>query len=151
MKPVSRQHITQFLREAIGIHTCDRRSTKSSIYTNFPTYTFEPNFPELDPLWKPDVRETDSAQEARLKSLLDDVFTHDESSFISFTSHSGSIGALLRAVKHRPFRLVTGAVIPVLVKAERIHSEGPLTSLAASTSAPLCTANPTPSPSPTSA
>ena len=137
----------QSLREAIGIHTCDRRSSKSSIHAAFPTYKFEPGFPELDPLWQPDVRETDSAQEARLKSLLDDVFTHDESTFISFTSHSGSIGALLRAIKHRPFRLVTGAVIPVLVKAERCHAEGPSTSIASSTSAPVCTVNPTPSPS----
>jgi broad specificity phosphatase PhoE len=144
--PISHPFIPQvkeFLREAIGIHTCDRRRSKSYIQSTFPNYTFEPGFPEHDPLWKPDVRETDSAQEARLKELLDDIFTHDQSTFISLSSHSGSIGALLRALKHRPFRLVTGAVIPVLVRAERIYGEGPSTRIATSTSAPPCTVNPT--------
>lgn len=50
--------------------------------------------------------------------LLDDVFGNDGSSFVSFTSHSGAIGSLLRVLGHQEFRLATGAVIPVLVRAE---------------------------------
>ncbi|MCJ1430630.1 hypothetical protein MMC29_008548 [Sticta canariensis] len=137
--------VKELLREAIGIHTCDRRSSKSYIHSTYPSFVFEPNFAETDPLWTADERETDSAQQARLKRLLDDLFTHDRSTFISLTSHSGSIAAILRAVGHRPFGLVTGAVIPVLVRAETIQGSAPSTSIAPSTSAPTCTVDPTPS------
>jgi hypothetical protein len=60
-----------------------------------------------------------------MRELLDDVFQNDENTWISFTSHSGSIGAILSAIEHRQFSLLTGAVIPALVKAERIHSPPP--------------------------
>ncbi len=113
------------------------------IHESFPTYTFETGFTEIDPLWTPDVRETDSALDARSKELLDDVFSHDHSTYGSFTSHSGAIGAILRVLGHREFSLVTGAVIPVLVKAETIYSTAPYSSIAASTPAPSCAANPT--------
>lgn len=78
-----------------------------------------------------------------MKLLLDDVFSHDDSTYISFTSHSGAIGGILRVLGHRQFSLVTGAVIPVLVKAETVYSTPPSTSIAPSTFAPTCTANPT--------
>lgn len=136
----------QLLREGIGIHTCDRRSSKSDIHSTYPTYAFEPDFAETDPLWTADERESDSAQEARLTRLLDDLFTHDRGTYLSLTSHSGSIAAVLRAVGHRPFGLVTGAVIPVLVRAETIAGAAPSTSIAPSTPAPTCTVDPTPSP-----
>ena len=112
--------IKELLREVNGVHTCDRRSTKSYIHSEFPLYTFEPGFAENDELWSPDIRESDPALDARLKTLLDDIFTHDDSTYISFSSHSGAISALLRDLGHRPFRLSTGGVIPVLVKAETI-------------------------------
>ena len=53
-----------------------------------------------------------------MKKLLDDIFAHDESTYISFTTHSGSIASILRVIGHREFRLPTGAVIPVLIKGE---------------------------------
>ena len=112
--------IKELLREVNGVHTCDRRSTKSYIHSEFPLYTFEPGFAENDELWSPDIRESDPALDARLKKLLDDIFTHDDSTYISFSSHSGGISALLRDLGHRPFRLWTGGVIPVLVKTEII-------------------------------
>lgn len=61
--------------------------------------------------------------QTRMKKLLDDIFTHDNSTYISFTTHSGSIASLLRITGHREFRLPTGAVIPVLIKAEMTHAE----------------------------
>ena len=136
----------QLLREAIGIHTCDRRSTKSHIHAAYPTFTVESHFAESDPLWTPNLRESDSALDARLKRLLDDVFAHDDATFISFTSHSGAIASILRVLDHQPFGLVTGGVIPVLVRAEKVYATPPSTSIAASTPAPTCTANPTASP-----
>lgn len=112
--------VKELLREVNGVHTCDRRSTKSYIHSEFPLCIFEPGFAENDELWSPDTRESDPALDIRLKKLLDDVFTHDDSTYISFSSHSGAISALLRDLRHRPFRLSTGGVIPVLVKAETI-------------------------------
>jgi len=80
----------------MGVHTCDRRSSKTYIIENYPSYKIEPDFTENDELWVPDLRESDSAQTARSKELLDDVFSHDDSTFISFSSHSGEIAAILR-------------------------------------------------------
>jgi hypothetical protein len=62
----------------------------------YPTYVFEGGFAELDPLWDPIVRETDSAEVARSKVVLDDVFRHDSSTYISVTAHSGTIASCLR-------------------------------------------------------
>lgn len=58
-----------------------------------------------------------------MKNLLDDIFTNDDSTYISFTTHSGSIASVLRVIGHREFRIPTGAVIPVLIKAETSHAE----------------------------
>ncbi|MCJ1454283.1 hypothetical protein MMC28_004635 [Mycoblastus sanguinarius] len=113
--------VKELVREVIGIHTCDRRSSKTYIQTNFPNYTFEPGFSENDELWRPDFRENHSSHDVRMEKLLDDVFAKDDSTYISFSSHSGSIASILRVIGHRPFSLVTGAVIPVLVKAETIE------------------------------
>lgn len=110
--------VKELLREVIGIHTCDRRSNKTYIHTNFPTYTFELGFAEEDEMWRPDIREDHLVHDIRMKKLLDAIFTHDDSTYISFTTHSGSIASLLRVVGHREFRIPTGAVIPVLIKAE---------------------------------
>lgn len=93
--------IKELLREALGVHTCDRRSTASHLRATYPHLSFEPGFSEQDMLWQPDYREPRSAREYRLKMLLDEVFEVDEGVFLSFTSHSGAIGAVLRSVGHR--------------------------------------------------
>lgn len=69
-------------------------------------------------LWDPEVRESDSDRDARLKKLLDDIFSHDKSTFMSLTAHGGAIRSILNAVGHREFGLQTGAVIPVLIRIE---------------------------------
>lgn len=88
--------IKELFREVIGVHTCDRRSSKTYIHNHFPNYTFEEAFKEDDPLWDAFVRETSSAQDARSKVVLDDVFSSEESTYISISSHSGEIGSILR-------------------------------------------------------
>ncbi|MCJ1250072.1 hypothetical protein MMC30_007298 [Trapelia coarctata] len=115
--------VKELLRETNGVHTCDRRSSKTYLRTHYPTYNIEPGFTENDELWDPNFRESNSALDARLKKLLDDIFEHDSHTFISFTSHSGAISGILRVVGHREFRLVTGSVIPVLVKADVVAGE----------------------------
>jgi len=110
--------VKELLREVNGVHTCDRRSSKTHIHADFSAYLIEDGFAENDELWSPDIRESDPHMDARLKTLLDDIIAHDGGTYVSFTSHSGAISGLLRVLGHRPFGLSTGSVIPVLVKAE---------------------------------
>ncbi|KAL9004934.1 MAG: hypothetical protein Q9188_002253 [Gyalolechia gomerana] len=112
--------VKELLREANGVHTCDRRSSLSFLRSSFPNFSFEPGFQEHDGLWTASHRETDAELDVRMKELLDDIFSSDRSTFVSFTSHSGAICSLLRALGHREFSLVTGGVIPVLVRAESV-------------------------------
>ena len=127
-------------------HTCDRRSNKTFIETLFPSFTFEPNFPENDPFWSGIVAETSAAQDSRSKRVLDDLFAHDANSWLSITSHSGEIRSLLRVLGHREFSLGTGAVIPVLVEAkwDGSNSSSTTTTLTAPafTSTSFCTNGP---------
>ncbi|KAL8752976.1 MAG: hypothetical protein Q9184_005565 [Pyrenodesmia sp. 2 TL-2023] len=111
--------VKERLREVFGVHTCDRRSRLSLLKSEFPNCAFEAGMSEEDEWWEAGHRESDAEIDVRVGRLLDEVFGADESSFISFTSHSGAICSLLRVLGHREFRLATGAVIPVLVRAER--------------------------------
>lgn len=86
-----------------------------------PGWKFEEGFTEKDELWQADKGETSAHQVARSKAVLDDVFTNDGSTWISVTSHSGEIAALLTALNHRAFGLSTGQIIPVLIKAEVVQ------------------------------
>jgi broad specificity phosphatase PhoE len=81
--------VKEFFREGISLHTCDRRGKRSSIHKSFPTYKFEEGFNEQDVLWTGVVAETSSAQQLRSRKALDDVFTNDDHTWISVTSHSG--------------------------------------------------------------
>ncbi|KAI9756750.1 MAG: hypothetical protein M1815_002922 [Lichina confinis] len=133
--------VKELLRETIGIHTCDQRSSKTYIEAEFPSAVFEAGFVEDDPFWKPDERESYSALDARIKMLLDDVFTNDGHTFISFTSHSGTTNSILRVIGHRPFPLVPGAIIPVLVRAEIIEGTPPPMTIEPPTPPPACPTN----------
>lgn len=62
----------------------------------YPDWGFEDGFAEKDPFWDPVVRETAAAQDARSKVVLDDVFTNDEKTHVSVSSHSGEITSILR-------------------------------------------------------
>lgn len=133
-----RPMVKELVREALGVHTCDRRSSLNYIKGHYPNYAIEEGFAEEDPLWDPDLRESDEHMVARLKALLDDVFVHDSNVFLSLTSHSGAIGAMLQALGHRAFRLQTGGIIPALVKAEKIDGPEPSKSIVPGIPAPTC-------------
>ncbi|KAF3033148.1 hypothetical protein E8E12_003213 [Didymella heteroderae] len=119
--------VKELLREGISAHTCDRRSDKTYIHQNFPSYKFEKGFTEHDPYWKALMAEPSADQDIRSKAVLDDIFSNDDSTYISITSHSGEIGSLLRVLGHRVFKLATGAAIPVLVKQTTVTADGPAT------------------------
>ncbi|KAI5271177.1 phosphoglycerate mutase-like protein [Aureobasidium subglaciale] len=116
--------IKEYIREGISTHTCDHRSNATYIHDLFPTWNFEPTFTETDEFWNGITEESSSAQDYRSKLALDDIFSTDAASVISITTHSGETSSLLRVLKHRSFSLVTGAVIPVFVKAETIKVVG---------------------------
>ncbi|KAJ5266868.1 hypothetical protein N7478_009676 [Penicillium angulare] len=111
--------IKELVRETLGEHTCDRRSKASEIKAEFPEYQFEAGFSEDDLLWDPKIREKNSDRDERFAKLLNDIFATDENVVLSLTAHSGAITSILEVVGHRPFPLQTGAVIPVVVQAER--------------------------------
>lgn len=104
----------------MGEHTCDRRSAASEIAAQFPEYRFEPGFVEEDQLWDPRTRESNEERNRRLASLLNDLFANDDNTFLSLTAHSGAITSILEVVGHRNFPLATGAVIPVVVRADKV-------------------------------
>jgi broad specificity phosphatase PhoE len=134
--------VKEFFRESISIHTCDRRSSKSYIHDLVPWYKFEDGFAETDPLWNGVTAEDSSGQFARSKVVLDEVFTDDEATWISVTSHSGEIGSILSVLGHQAWSLSTGQAVPVLVKAERVPRAYPSRTIAAWTSAVTCDAPP---------
>ncbi|KAK4122269.1 phosphoglycerate mutase [Parathielavia appendiculata] len=115
--------VKEGFREGMTVHTCNRRSSKTYISKMFPFYQFEEGFTEEDELWRADEAETDAAFAVRAKEVLDDVFTTDPKTWISITAHSGAATRLLAALNHRPFRLATGQIIPVLVKAEAVERQ----------------------------
>jgi hypothetical protein len=131
------------MRESLGVHTCDSRSSKTEIHARWPKFDFEPGFAELDPLWDPEIRESDSHITARLKGLLDDIISHDHHTFLSLTAHSGAIAGAFRAIRHIPFSLQTGGVIPVLLKVTKVEGREPTPTILPGTTAPTCSANPT--------
>ncbi|PNS19160.1 hypothetical protein CAC42_1896 [Sphaceloma murrayae] len=111
------------LREVIGVHTCDKRSTKTAIQARHPStlFLFEEDFAEDDPLWLSDVRETDEDIDTRIRKFLDDlVDAKPHERVLSLTAHSGAIASILRVVGHRPFALQTGGVLPIVLKTRRI-------------------------------
>ncbi|KAI7105629.1 phosphoglycerate mutase-like protein [Hortaea werneckii] len=119
--------VKEFFREGISLHTCDWRRSKTYIQNLFPDWNIEEGFAELDLYWNGVTGETSDGQDKRSKIALDSVFNNDDHTWISITSHSGEIASMLRVLGHQSFRLNTGAVIPVLVKAVFLPS-GPASS-----------------------
>ncbi|KAL9615065.1 MAG: hypothetical protein Q9167_000488 [Letrouitia subvulpina] len=150
--------VKELLREGISGHTCDRRSNATYIRETYPSYKIEDPFPEKDPLWQELHGETNTDQSIRSRIVLDEIFEADRSTYISITSHSGEIASILGGttplkfaspmpiaanqyacivLKHRSFPLNTGAVIPVLIKAETSPSAP--TPVLVQPFTPLCT------------
>jgi broad specificity phosphatase PhoE len=142
--------IKELFREGISIHTCDHRRNASYIKSLFPSWKLESGFVDVDPFWNGVEGETSAAQDVRSAKALNEVFfgtngkVEHEGAFVSVTSHSGEISSILRVVGHRTFKLNTGAVIPVLVKAEKKGKGGfaTVTSVPSWTVSPHCTEPP---------
>lgn len=113
--------VKEYLRETIGVHTCDQRSSKTWILENYPGYMTEHGFTELDQLWTPGARETHEHMIARARLLLNSIFIFGapSSTWVSFTAHGGITRAILEVLGHREWHLGTSDVVPVFVKMER--------------------------------
>lgn len=112
--------IKEKLRERLGIHTCDKRSTKSFITSTYPTFTIEPGFTEDDELWNTDTRETFEEHVERSKELLDEIFEDNETLFVSLTAHSGAIMALFSTAEWKKIPVAASSVYPLLILAEKL-------------------------------
>ncbi|GAA5953458.1 hypothetical protein JCM8115_000531 [Rhodotorula mucilaginosa] len=115
----SRPVFMEELRETIGVHTCDKRHSKTWMSAHYPRFMFAEPFEEKDVLWSVNERETDDQQDARSRKALDHIFSHDSCTYVAITAHGGTIASLLRVVQHRPVQTQTGSVTPVIVKARR--------------------------------
>ncbi|KAK4199173.1 histidine phosphatase superfamily [Triangularia verruculosa] len=120
-KPPFKPIVKELLRERLHVHTCDRRRDASFIRENFPEFEFEEGFIDEDVYWKPEGRETLEEHAARVTTLLQDVFEHDKEQIISFSTHSGTIAAMIEATGHRPFFVEPGNAVPFLIKGEIVH------------------------------
>ncbi|TKA72369.1 hypothetical protein B0A55_06544 [Friedmanniomyces simplex] len=112
--------IKEMVREVTGVHTCDRRSTRTIIHATVPEWAIEDGFAEQDELWQADHREKWAEHDVRSRAFLDEVFAREDGSEVmSVTAHSGTIASLLRVTGHRKFPLPTGGMMPIFVKATR--------------------------------
>ncbi|GME85502.1 unnamed protein product [Ambrosiozyma monospora] len=108
----------EVIREVLGGGTPDLRRDRAYLEERYPSWDFEANFPFNDTLYSPDWRETSAGLEWRGRFFLDDMFETEESTFISATSHGGIGTGIMAAAGHREFSLVTGAIIPMVIKRE---------------------------------
>uniref|UniRef100_A0A060TD11 ARAD1B20372p n=1 Tax=Blastobotrys adeninivorans TaxID=409370 RepID=A0A060TD11_BLAAD len=117
--------VVEDLREDLDYNTCNRRRPKSYIHKRFPMLRFEPSFPENDQLWAADYDEGESGHDVRTSRFLARLFAKDWDSpqdadrYVSTTSHAGTIYSFQRVIGHRPFKMGTGGMIPVIVKATK--------------------------------
>lgn len=136
LKPAEKKTvIVENLRETIGGNLCDKRSTRTEIEQRFGPHGFqcEPSFAEEDTLFSP-RRETDVEHAVRINRFCQQLFADDwddstgvvdkakavEHSFISTTTHAGSIRLFIVVFGHRRFTISTGGMIPIVVKGTRL-------------------------------
>jgi broad specificity phosphatase PhoE len=115
--------IKELLRERLGVHTCDQRSSRTWIASAFPNFCLEDGFVEDDKLWESDRRETIEEHVERKTAFLIDLFEHDENQTIALVAHSGAMMALFGATGWGKIPVQAGAVYPLLVRATRSSVE----------------------------
>ncbi|KAM0264304.1 hypothetical protein ACHAQJ_000794 [Trichoderma viride] len=112
--------VKELLRERLTDHTCDSRSTKSWIQQNYPGYILEQTFSEQDTLWHADRYESNDEHVSRTQRVLEDIFSNDDSAFISLSTHSYTISTILEVIGTSGFRVAEGTMIPLFIKCERV-------------------------------
>ncbi|KAK0705709.1 histidine phosphatase superfamily [Lasiosphaeris hirsuta] len=116
--PAFQPIVKELIRERMGIHTCDRRRTRTWIAESHPGFVIEEGFAERDELWKPDIRETLPEHAVRVRAFLGELFANDSEAIVSLTIHSGTLIALFSVVGHPELNVAPGNVVPLLIKAQ---------------------------------
>lgn len=117
-----RPMIKEKLRERLGVHTCDQRSSRTWIAEHYPLFDIESGFSVDDVLWTSDRRETFEEHVARSTELLDDIFEGDYGDYVVLAAHSGTIMSLFAATGWRKVPVAAGAVYPLLVCGEKLQT-----------------------------
>lgn len=99
---------------------------------------FEDGFVDEDELWTVDLQETPAQQTLRARKALDALFSTNSNTYISITSHSGTIFSLLAAIGHRPWWTKECDMVPLVIKAVREGETTPLPDAGPSATAPPC-------------
>ncbi|TFK38871.1 phosphoglycerate mutase-like protein [Crucibulum laeve] len=109
--------VVENCREENGVHTCDKRKSRTYIASAFPTFRIEDGFTEEDELWNPEIRETKPHLAERAKQVLDTIFERETSAQnISITAHGGIINGFLVSISRSEYALPTGGVLPVVIQ-----------------------------------
>jgi len=109
--------VVENCREKNGVHTCNKRNTRTYIATCYPHFIIEEGFTELDELWDPNIQELMAQIVERARKFLGVVFRNDvNAQFISLTAHVTFINGFLAAIGMQRFNLPTGGIIPLVVK-----------------------------------
>ncbi|KJA15649.1 hypothetical protein HYPSUDRAFT_48179 [Hypholoma sublateritium FD-334 SS-4] len=112
--------ILELCREENGVHTCDKRKSRSYIAAHKPHFDIEEGLSEEDELWHATIRETKPEVAQRARIVLDTIFeSSNDDIFVSITAHGGWINGFLTAIGRGIYPLKTGGVLPVIVKAQR--------------------------------
>lgn len=115
------------LREHLGVNTCDQRSRKTILSSEYPSFDFHEPFDEEDTLWVPDIREKEPEMLLRLTTAFKKIFDREwdkslcecysedlcvgfaeDIKDISITAHSGAIRAMCTVLGHPNVVLPTG-------------------------------------------
>ncbi|KAF1911214.1 histidine phosphatase superfamily [Ampelomyces quisqualis] len=107
--------VKESLRERLGVHTCDERSTRSWIAEAFPEFRIEEGLSEEDELWQVDRRETIEEHTERSTRFLEAIFDNDRSETIALVAHSGTLIALFAATGWGKIKVAAGVLYPLLV------------------------------------
>ncbi|KAK7946148.1 phosphoglycerate mutase [Apiospora aurea] len=115
--------IMENLREKGNGDACNYRSTKEQILDQYPNYATEPDFAQKDEYeyqiqQAKDGEPTESNKEIedRMRKVLNAIFDNDETSVVSLTTHSFSIGSLTKVIGNARM-LDEGDITAFLVKA----------------------------------
>ena len=123
-------YVFEDLREVYGVHTCDRRSTRSYLSRRFHNIKFESGFSEEDRLWRKQEREPRSHTQQRALRALGSIFSREcngadkHGRVLSITSHSGLLMILLEAIGHKVDSIPLAGVVPLVV-AIKCHQRVP--------------------------
>ncbi|KAK8070482.1 hypothetical protein PG997_010685 [Apiospora hydei] len=115
--------IMENLREKGNGDACNYRSTTKHILDQYPNYTPEPDFAQKDE-YEYQIQQTKDGEptesnkeiEDRMRKVLNAIFDNDETSVVSLTTHSFSIGTLTKVLGNARI-LDEGDITAFLVKA----------------------------------